>query len=146
MNTQHNQPKRPWYTMKQVWTGAVVGLLITGVIVGCEEDSAPSSPATTPAVTTTASATTATPQEGEETGSGEPTEQAVVPDVVGMNHADALTLLHEASFMVNEEDASPEGRWIIANSNWQVCSQDPGPGATDVIRVTIYSVKNDESC
>ena len=73
-------------------------------------------------------------------------DAAQVPDVVGMNHADAMATLHEAGFMVNEEDASPEGRWIIDNSNWQVCRQDPAPGTTGVLRVAIYSVKLDESC
>jgi hypothetical protein len=73
-------------------------------------------------------------------------ETAEVPDVVGMNHREAMGVLHEAGFMVNEEDASPEGRMIILNSGWKVCRQDPAPGATDTIRVAIYSVKQDESC
>lgn len=76
----------------------------------------------------------------------EAAEVSEVPDVVGMNHREAMTVLHTAGFLVNEEDASPEGRWILDNSNWKVCSQDPAPGTTDVIRVAIYSVKLDESC
>ncbi|MGA5669002.1 PASTA domain-containing protein [Streptomyces pseudogriseolus] len=73
-------------------------------------------------------------------------ETSEVPDVVGMNHGEAQNLLRSEGFMVNEEDASPEGRWILDNSNWKVCRQDPAPGATDAIRVAIYSVKLDESC
>lgn len=73
-------------------------------------------------------------------------ETSEVPDVVGMSHAEAQSLLRSKGFMVNEEDASPEGRWILDNSNWKVCRQDPGPGATDALRVAIYSVKLDESC
>ncbi|MZD16984.1 PASTA domain-containing protein [Streptomyces bottropensis] len=69
-----------------------------------------------------------------------------MPDVVGMNHSEALALLHSKGFLVDEEDASSEGRWVIDNSNWKVCRQDPAPGATDEIRVAIYSVKLDESC
>ena len=74
------------------------------------------------------------------------TETSEVPDVVGMNHGEAQALLRSEGFMVNEEDASPEGRWILDNSNWKVCRQDPAPGATDALRVAIYSVKLDESC
>ena len=73
-------------------------------------------------------------------------ETSEVPDVVGMNHGEAQSLLRSKGFMVNEEDASPEGRWILDNSNWKVCRQDPAPGATDALRVAIYSVKLDESC
>ncbi|MFF5980861.1 PASTA domain-containing protein [Streptomyces olindensis] len=88
----------------------------------------------TDAPTTEASADEAEPETSE------------VPDVVGMNHREAQNLLRSEGFMVNEEDASPEGRWILDNSNWKVCRQDPAPGATDVLRVAIYSVKLDESC
>ncbi|MFE6523186.1 PASTA domain-containing protein [Streptomyces sp. NPDC057794] len=73
-------------------------------------------------------------------------ETSEVPDVVGMNHREAQNLLRSEGFMVNEEDASPEGRWILDNSNWKVCRQDPAPGATNALRVAIYSVKLDESC
>ncbi|MBD0420276.1 hypothetical protein H0H10_14135 [Streptomyces sp. TRM S81-3] len=38
-----------------------------------------------------------------------------------MNHRDAMGVLHGRGFMVNEEDASPEGRVIILNSGWKVC-------------------------
>ncbi|MEU6095807.1 PASTA domain-containing protein [Streptomyces sp. NPDC047079] len=69
-----------------------------------------------------------------------------VPSVVGMNHAAAMRLLHSKGFMVNEEDANGD-RWIIDNSNWKVCRQDPGPGSHPAtLRVAIYSVKLDEPC
>lgn len=69
-----------------------------------------------------------------------------VPDVVGMSVADAISTLHGAGYMADEESISPGNTFIIMNSNWKVCSQDPGPGATDDIRVTIYAVKMHESC
>ncbi|MEU9405550.1 PASTA domain-containing protein [Streptomyces sp. NPDC048281] len=69
-----------------------------------------------------------------------------VPNVVGMVHADAMATLHEAGFMVNEEDATGS-RWIIDNSNWKVCSQSPAPGYhPTTLRVEIDSVKLDETC
>jgi PBP1b-binding outer membrane lipoprotein LpoB len=94
---------------------------------------------------TTAETDTDAPATEPSVDEAEP-ETSEVPDVVGMNHREAMGVLHEAGFMVNEEDASPEGRMIILNSGWKVCRQDPAPGATDAIRVAIYSVKQDESC
>jgi hypothetical protein len=94
---------------------------------------------------TTAETETDAPATEPSADEAEP-ETSEVPDVVGMNHREAMGVLHEAGFMVNEEDASPEGRMIILNSGWKVCRQDPAPGATDAIRVAIYSVKVDESC
>jgi ABC-type glycerol-3-phosphate transport system substrate-binding protein len=71
-----------------------------------------------------------------------------VPDVVGMTNAEAIPALHEAGFMANEEDASGQGRWVLDNSNWKVCRQDPAPGTSgeSVLRVEIDSVKLNESC
>ncbi|MEV7675071.1 PASTA domain-containing protein [Streptomyces sp. NPDC088752] len=109
-------------------------------------------PTTTPPVTVPAPEPTPTPtQESTPEPTEPPTAAAEVPEVpsvVGMNHADALTILHTAGFMVNEEDASPEGRMILMNSNWKVCSQNPAPGTPgkSVLRVAIYSVKLSESC
>ncbi|MFB8407497.1 PASTA domain-containing protein [Streptomyces sp. NPDC055912] len=109
-------------------------------------DPAPAQTATTRPTTEPAPAPEATePTEGA-TEEAPAAETAEVPNVVGMNHAEAQSLLRSKGFMVNEEDASPEGRMILNNSNWKVCSQDPQPGATDVLRVAIYSVKLDESC
>ncbi|MFI0967118.1 hypothetical protein ACH4S8_37890 [Streptomyces sp. NPDC021080] len=71
---------------------------------------------------------------------------SVVPSVVGMTNAEAIRALHRAGFMANEEDASGRGRWSLDNDNWTVCSQDPGPGKSDAVRVAIYSVKGDEFC
>ncbi|MGW2016656.1 PASTA domain-containing protein [Streptomyces sp. NPDC001927] len=95
---------------------------------------APTTAVTTPAVPTTTETT--------EPPAAEPVE---VPDVVGMNHREAQNLLRSQGFLVNEEDAQGD-RFIINNSNWKVCSQDPEPGTTDALRVAIYSVKLDESC
>ncbi|MFE1271104.1 PASTA domain-containing protein [Streptomyces sp. NPDC058757] len=110
-------------------------------------------PATEPATPERTEEAPATPERTEEApATPERTEEAPaaqtaeVPDVVGMNHAEAQSLLRSQGFMVNEEDAGPEGRMILNNSNWKVCRQDPQPGATDALRVAIYSVKLDESC
>ncbi|MFI8370028.1 PASTA domain-containing protein [Streptomyces sp. NPDC085466] len=100
-------------------------------------------PTTEPATTEQTTPASTTPEQTEEAPVAETAE---VPDVVGMNHAEAQSLLRSHGFMVNEEDAGPEGRMILNNSNWKVCRQDPQPGPTDALRVAIYSVKLDESC
>jgi ABC-type glycerol-3-phosphate transport system substrate-binding protein len=78
----------------------------------------------------------------------EETVSSEVPDVVGMTNAEAIPALHEAGFMANEEDASGQGRWVLDNSNWKVCRQDPAPGTPGegVLRVEIDSVKLNETC
>ncbi|MDX2566072.1 PASTA domain-containing protein [Streptomyces scabiei] len=124
------------------------------MLTACEgTDTGPSKPDTTAQETsdqpkTDASATepeTDAPATEASATEAEP-ETSEVPDVVGMNHGEAQSLLRSMGFLVNEEDASSEGRWVLDNSNWKVCRQDPAPGATDALRVAIYSVKLDESC
>lgn len=121
-------------------TAAALAAAALLTLTACEgADTSPTKPDSTAQETsdrpkTDASATEAEPETSE------------VPDVVGMNHGEAQSLLRSKGFMVNEEDASSEGRWILDNSNWKVCRQDPAPGATDALRVAIYSVKLDESC
>ncbi|MGJ5826052.1 PASTA domain-containing protein [Streptomyces ossamyceticus] len=115
-------------------------------LTACESDTSPSKPDSTAQDTSKqpkTDASTKTPDEA--TDEAEP-ETSEVPDVVGMNHGEAQSLLRSKGFMVNEEDASSEGRWILDNSNWKVCRQDPAPGTTGALRVAIYSVKLDESC
>ncbi|MFI8404942.1 PASTA domain-containing protein [Streptomyces sp. NPDC085463] len=133
------------------FTAAVTAAFAVAALSACSPES--SSPEPTKTVTdapTTVPATMAPTPTQEPTP--EPTEPPAtaelseVPDVVGMNHAEAQSLLRSKGFMVNEEDASPEGRMILNNHNWKVCRQDPAPGASDALRVAIYSVKLSESC
>ncbi|WP_193241788.1 PASTA domain-containing protein [Streptomyces phaeolivaceus] len=118
-------------------------------LTACEgSNTSPSKPDTTAQDTSEQPKTAASATETETdapAAEAEP-ETSEVPDVVGMNHGEAQSLLRSKGFMVNEEDASSQGRWILDNSNWKVCRQDPAPGATDALRVAIYSVKLDESC
>ncbi|MBD0420349.1 PASTA domain-containing protein [Streptomyces sp. TRM S81-3] len=169
MNDLHTPPPAPQpkskskkvYRRKGFWI-FVAGLVVVGAVANAtaEDPGLDNEAAPQPTVTVTKTSPAAPAEEdaparettpeaaptAEETSEEPASEPAVVPDVVGMNHRDAMGLLHERGFMVNEEDASPEGRMIILNSGWKVCRQDPAPGATDVLRVAIYSVKHDESC
>lgn len=164
-------PKRSIWKMKRTYAGGFAALVILGAIAnGGKNDATSDAKNPAPAVTVTAtprpSATSAEDalkdiqasnsagrkelqdQIDEASKSAEAADPATgdVPDVVGMNHAEALTLLHSKGFMVNEEDANGS-RWIIDNSNWKVCRQSPGPGNhPTTIRVAIYSVKLTESC
>jgi ABC-type glycerol-3-phosphate transport system substrate-binding protein len=86
--------------------------------------------------------------EASESAAAEEAAGSEVPDVVGMTNAEAIPALHEAGFMADEEDASGQDRWVLDNSHWKVCRQDPAPGTPggSVLRVEIDSVKLDESC
>ncbi|PPS89416.1 PASTA domain-containing protein [Streptomyces sp. MH60] len=155
-----DKPKKPVYRRKGFWIG-IGALLVVGSVANAVNGGDSSTDAKPePAVTVTKTATPAAPatpakEEEPATPAAEETveeetapaaEPEPVPDVVGMNHADAMTVLHTAGFLVDEESVSPGHTFILNNSNWKVCSQDPQPGATDVLRVTINSVKLDESC
>lgn len=157
-------PKRPVFKRKGFWIGVAV-VVALGAAVNATDDSSSTDAKPKPAVTVTK---TAAPdadkalqdvQDSNKQGqddlqkeideaekSVEAEEPAVVPNVVGMNHADAMTVLHTAGFMVDENSISPGNTFILNNSNWKVCSQDPAAGATDVLRVTVNSVKLSESC
>lgn len=168
-------PKRSVWKMKRTYVGGFAALVVLGAIAnGGKNDTTSDAKNPAPAVTVTAtpspSASSADDAFKEIQASNSAARKALkdkiaeasksaraaaedsasqageVPDVVGMNHADALAVLHTAGFMVNEEDANGS-RWIIDNSNWKVCRQNPGPGSHPAtIRVAIYSVKLDESC
>lgn len=162
------KPQRPWYKMKRSWAGIVVGLVVLGSIVDGGEDTSADTEAK-PQATKTITATP-TPseksadealkdvQDSNKAGQDELQEQIdeaeksaepelePVPDVVGMSVAEAISTLHDSGRLADEESISPGNTFIIMNSNWQVCRQDPGPGASDDIRVTIYAVKMNESC
>ncbi|MGC0327076.1 putative membrane protein [Streptomyces sp. SAI-170] len=158
--------KKPVYKRKGFWIGVGVLVVIGGVANAGKDSStvtdakpqatvtvtAPAAPveskAPTPVESKAPAAAESTPKVVEATAEEAEPEVPDVPDVVGMNHADAQSLLRSQGFMVNEEDASPEGRMILLNSNWKVCSQDPAPGTSgeSVLRVAIYSVKLEETC
>lgn len=78
-----------------------------------------------------------------------PEQTFVVPDLVGMNLQDAQDALQAlGSYLLDQEDASGEGRLQIDDSNWQVCTQEPAPGTEVPLSATIRldSVKLDEVC
>ncbi|NUP24370.1 MAG: PASTA domain-containing protein [Streptomyces sp.] len=75
-------------------------------------------------------------------------ESATLPDLVGLDLQAAQDEAQAAGFYVlDDQDASGQGRLQIYDRNWTVCSQDPEAGAypTDT-PVTLYAVKDDESC
>ena len=72
-----------------------------------------------------------------------------MPNVVGMVLQDAQDLLQsQGSYLMDQQDASGQGRIQVLDSNWKVCSQSPAAGrplsASDI--VTLRAVKLDESC
>ncbi|MEU5324600.1 PASTA domain-containing protein [Streptomyces sp. NPDC021056] len=75
-------------------------------------------------------------------------ETAALPDLVGLDLQAAQDEAQAAGFYVlDDQDASGQGRLQVYDRNWTVCSQEPEAGthATDT-PVTLYAVKDDESC
>ena len=67
-----------------------------------------------------------------------------VPDVVGMGHQEAQNRLQAAGlYMLDEVDATGQGRMLLWDRNWVVVEQDP-PAGTEVTEddtITLASKK-----
>ncbi|MDT7847632.1 PASTA domain-containing protein [Streptomyces justiciae] len=75
-------------------------------------------------------------------------ETATLPDLVGQDLQAAQDEAQASGFYVlDDQDAGGQGRLQIYDRNWTVCSQEPQAGTypTDT-PVTLYAVKDDESC
>ncbi|WP_329087908.1 PASTA domain-containing protein [Actinomadura citrea] len=67
-----------------------------------------------------------------------------VPNVVGKNHQTAQNIMQAAGlWMLQEEDATGQGRMLILDRNWQVVRQKPKAGTSVAPEATIilYSKK-----
>ncbi len=138
---------RPWWKKKRfIIPGAgfvlFVGLIILGGIA-----------AALGAGSSTESTRDAAPA-ASTTSSPEPSESATptvftMPDLVGDNLQDAQDELQSlGSLLMDQQDASGQGRAQVIDSNWTVCTQDPAPGVDTPITtiVTLSVVKDDEVC
>jgi hypothetical protein len=129
--------------------GLVAAVLASiGALAGCSSDPQPQ-------VTVTVSATatvTVGPLDGLEDDIEDAVDDATaftMPDVVGLSLQAAQDELQAlGSFLMDQEDATDQGRVQIIDDNWKVCSQEPAAGTQhsrlDV--VTLWSVKNGEDC
>jgi len=69
-----------------------------------------------------------------------------MPDLVGKSLNDALSAL-PASTSITSTDVSGHHRLVIVPTNWQVCSQQPGPGSQFTGQpVSLGVVKYGERC
>jgi beta-lactam-binding protein with PASTA domain len=79
--------------------------------------------------------------EGDPTAAG-----ATMPDFKGKSVKAARAAL-DSSTSITVKDATGDDRLILVESNWQVCTQDPKPGAKSAGQpVTFAAVKYEESC
>jgi PASTA domain len=72
-----------------------------------------------------------------------------MPNLVGENLQLAQDKLQAlGSYLMDQQDAAGLGRIQVLDSNWQVCTQDPAPGATVPVdtMVTLAAVKLAEHC
>ena len=74
--------------------------------------------------------------------------RATLPDFTGVIHQEAQDTAQAVGFYnLHEQDASGQGRMLILDRNWTVCSQSPAPGLYLVTQpVTLRSVKVGELC
>ena len=149
--------KKPWYKSK---TAIIIGaiLLLSGIgnaMNGQSQTAAPVASESSDVMTQAVDDATPEPTETqEETAMPEETPAAAVetfsmPKVVGMNLQDAQDLLQSlGSYLMDQRDATGQGRLQLLDRNWTVCSQEPAPGTkTDISEiVTLSSVKLDEYC
>ncbi|MFJ4902917.1 PASTA domain-containing protein [Streptomyces sp. NPDC088727] len=75
-------------------------------------------------------------------------DKAKLPNLVGMDLQAAQDTAQAAGFyLLDDQDASGQGRLQVFDRNWTVCSQDPAPGTRPVAGlVTLFAVKDNESC
>jgi len=122
--------------MRQRWYLMIGAALALG---GCGAPAAP------PPVTVTVTATVTSIV----TPTGVPAGTLVMPSLVGRGLQDAQDELQTlGAFVLDQEDATGQGRLQLVDSNWTVCSQEPTPGSLISVstRVVLRSVKNEESC
>ncbi|GAA4890259.1 PASTA domain-containing protein [Streptomyces coeruleoprunus] len=82
----------------------------------------------------------------EDAGTDTPTAGATMPDFTGKSVKVARRAL-DSGTSLTVQDASPEGRMVLVESNWQVCTQDPAAGTAMTGRpVTLTAVKFGETC
>ncbi|MFE7580065.1 PASTA domain-containing protein [Streptomyces gardneri] len=79
-------------------------------------------------------------------GSNKPQAGTTMPDFTGKSIKVARQSL-DTSTSLTVTDASPQGRMVLMESNWQVCTQEPAAGTKlDGQPVTLTAVKFEESC
>ncbi|MEU5322279.1 PASTA domain-containing protein [Streptomyces sp. NPDC021056] len=85
---------------------------------------------------------------GAESEPASEAESATLPNLVGKDLQAAQDEAQAAGFYVlDDQDASGQGRLQVYDRNWTVCRQEPDAGThpTDT-PVTLFAVKDDESC
>lgn len=69
------------------------------------------------------------PEAGSGGGGSRGGGSITAPDVVGMSHQGAQDALQEAGlYILDEEDATGQGRMLLYDRNWVVVEQDPPAG------------------
>lgn len=129
--------------------GACVVALAAGGCGNLSQESPPTTdtPADAPAATTTV------PDPPEQVPApGTAAEQWTMPNLVGVTLQDAQdqiqALTGGAVYFTNSHDLSGADRNQVLDANWQVCTQNVGPGAavTPASQIDFGVVKLDESC
>jgi len=139
---------RPWWKKKRfVIPGAIVLLLILISALGgsSDESDAVIAPSPSPSATESSPSPSPTPSPTETVAA----TTFIMPDLLGKDLQSAQDELQAlGSFVLDQEDASGEGRVQVLDSNWQVCTQSVKAGDDAPIDeiVLLAAVKDDEHC
>lgn len=126
--------------------GIVAVLVVIGLFANNDDEPANTS-STTPTSTEILDEQPDVPQPAVPQADTGAATQAVVPDVVGMNHQLAQdTLQANGFYLLLEEDATGQGRQLVWDRNWEVVSQSVAGGTTASIdtAITLSSKKTGE--
>jgi hypothetical protein len=108
-----------------------------------------SEPMFTPEPTPSPEPTAAPSTEASQTPEAQTPETFTMPNLVGKNLQAAQEQLQAlGSSVLDQKDASGQGRTQVVDSNWKVCEQEPAAGqqVPTTTTVVLSSVKSDEYC
>jgi hypothetical protein len=126
----------------------VVAVLVVIALINSNDDEPASGSGTDPVIAAEpeARADAAEPEAAlpQDSADGGVADMAVVPDVVGLDHQLAQDTLQASGFyLLQEEDATGQGRMLLYDRNWVVVSQSApaGTSAATTTAITLYSKK-----
>ena len=140
--TVRARPSR--HRSRSIATATAMALAGLVALAGCSAGQAAA-----PAPVTESTPAAAPDQASPDAPESEPAVTFTMPNLVGKSLQAAQDELQAlGSYLLDQQDASGEGRMQMDDSNWKVCSQDPAADTEVSIAATVVlaSVKNNEDC
>jgi hypothetical protein len=126
-------------------TTALIVAAAFAALTGCGAGASTAAPVVTVTATQTAPKETAKPAaKKDKEPAAEKAERKTLPNVVGLNLQAGQDTMQAAGFyLLNDKDATGQGRFQVSDRNWVVTKQTPAAGrkvAVDTL-VTLYAKK-----